>query len=143
MRAPIKYLESFFKPVQAAGPGETLASVARRMEQHNVGAVVIVENQRPVGIVTDRDLALELGARGTSPQTPVVKVMATPVEIVPQDVGVFGATQAMQEWNVRRLVIVDDNGFLVGIVTLDDLLRLLSRELTNLSEGIKPEMAVR
>ncbi len=96
MSRPVKYIETFFKKVQAVGPTETLASVARRMEEHNVGAVVIVENQRPVGIVTDRDLALELGARETSPHTPVVKVMTTPVETVPQDVGVFGATQGVR-----------------------------------------------
>jgi len=143
MSAPIKYVENFFKKVQTAGLSESLASVAHRMEQHNVGAVVIVENQRPVGIVTDRDLALELGARGTTPETPVVKIMTTPVETVARDVGVFGATQAMRELNVRRLVVVDDDGFLCGIVTLDDLLRLLSRELANLTEGIKPEMEVK
>lgn len=142
MSAPTRYIENFFKKVQAAGPTETLASVARRMEEHNVGTVVIVENQRPVGIVTDRDLALELGARGTSLKTPVVQVMTTPVETAPRDVGVFGATQAMRDLKVRRLVIVDDDGFLAGIVTLDDLLRMLSREMTNLSEGIKEEMEV-
>jgi len=49
MSAPIRYVENFLKQVQTAGLTESLASVARRMEQHNVGAVVIVENQRGSG----------------------------------------------------------------------------------------------
>jgi CBS domain-containing protein len=113
------------------------------MELHNVGAVVILEHHRPVGIVTDRDLALALALRGASPRTPVVRVMTTPVETIAAGEGVFQATQAMREHHVRRLVVVDDEDEVVGIVTLDDLLRLLSRELSNLAEGISPEVQVR
>lgn len=140
MNGIIKYVETFMKNVVAAGPNDSLAAIARLMEQHNVGAVVIVENHRPVGIVTDRDLALELGARGASPQTPAVRVMSTPVEIIHQDEKVFGATQTMRDLNVRRLVVVDEDGLLCGMVTVDDLLQLLARELANLAEGIRPEM---
>jgi len=143
MSGTIKFVESFMKKVLAVGPTESVAAVARLMEQHNVGAVIITENHRPVGIVTDRYLALELGARGASLQTPIAKVMTSPVEIIHQDEGVFGATQTMRELNVRRLPVVDDDGLLCGLVTLDDLLRLLGRELANLTEGIKPEMEVK
>lgn len=82
MSGTIKFVESFMKKVLAVGPTESVAAVARLMEQHNVGAVIITENHRPVGIVTDRDLALELGARGASLQTPIAKVMTSPVEII-------------------------------------------------------------
>jgi CBS domain-containing protein len=113
-----RYVESFVKPVRTASPDESLASVARTMEQHNVGAVVAL-------------------------QTPVARVMTSPVETVGCGDGVFHATQIMRERNVRRLAVVDDDGELAGIVTFDDLLRLLSRELSNLVEGIAPEMQVR
>jgi CBS domain-containing protein len=138
-----RYVESFTKPVQTASPNDTLGSVARTMADHNVGTVVVVENHRPVGIVTDRDLALALGVHGATVQTPVVRVMTTPAESIAQGEGVFQATQVMRERNVRRLVVVDEDDELAGIVTLDDLLRLLSRELSNLVEGIAPEMQVR
>ncbi len=138
----IKIIEKFVKKVVTARPEDSLAAVARSMEQHNTGAVVITENHRPVGIITDRDLALELGAHGTPPQTHVVQVMKSPVETIGRDEGVFSATQSMKENQVRRLPAVDEDGRLVGIVTLDDVLRVMSRELSNVMEGIKPEMAV-
>jgi CBS domain-containing protein len=113
------------------------------MEAHNTGTVVVVENGRPVGMITDRDLALELGARGKSPQTAVVKVMATPVETIYEKEGIFAATKVMKDAKVRRLPVVDNEDRLVGIVALDDLIKLLGRELGNLIEGMAPEMAVK
>jgi CBS domain-containing protein len=138
----MKTIERFLKKVFTAHPTDPLAAVAGCMEEHNVGAVVITEASRPVGIVTDRDLALELGARGVPPSTPVVRVMSTPVETISSDEGVFAATQRMMDCRVRRLPVVDDEGLLLGLVTLDDLLRLLSHEMANLTEGIKAELAV-
>ena len=139
----MKLNDIFTRNVVTAGPEETLAAVALRMQEHNVGTVVVVENQRPVGIVTDRDLALALGARDLSPQAPVKKVMTRHVLAIPEDTGIYTATKFMREREVRRLPIVDREDHLVGIVTLDDLLRFLGRELHNLAEGIKREMEVK
>jgi CBS domain-containing protein len=138
-----RYIEHFMKQVVTAAPGDSLASVARTMEQHNVGAVFIVENHRPVGVVTDRDLALALGAHGVPLQAPATRAMTSPPECIQMGEGAFQATQLMRERRIRRLAVVDDEGLLAGIVTLDDLLRLFSRELTNLVEAIGPEMQVR
>jgi CBS domain-containing protein len=110
------------------------------MEQHNVGSVVIVEQQRPVGIVTDRDLAIVLGTRAKVPHDLAVDVMSTPVTVVGQHEGVFKATQVMKERGLRRLVVVDDLGRVIGLISLDDMLLLLARELQNLAEGVKAEV---
>ena len=139
----MKTIEKFVKRVVMARPQETLAAVARLMDQHNVGAVVLAEDHRPVGIVTDRDLALHVAARGVPLQTPAARVMSTPVQTVGREDGVFDTSQTMMETGVRRLPVVDDNGQLVGIVTLDDLLRVLGRELSNLVGGIRSEMEVK
>jgi CBS domain-containing protein len=139
----MKLNDIFTRSVVTARPGETLATVALRMKEHNVGTVVVVEEQRPVGIITDRDVALALGALGVSPQAQVQKVMTRHVLAVPEDTGVFTATKYMRERGVRRLPIVDREDRLVGIVTLDDLLRSLGRELYNLAEGIEHEMEVK
>ncbi|HLN32228.1 MAG TPA: CBS domain-containing protein [Gemmataceae bacterium] len=139
----MKTIEKFVKRVVTAMPQETLAAVARLMEQHNVGAVVLAENHRPVGIVTDRDLALHIAAHGVPLQAPAARVMSTPVMTVGRDDGVFDTTQSMMESGVRRLPVVDEDGRLVGLVTLDDLLRVLGRELSNLLDGIRSEMAVK
>jgi CBS domain-containing protein len=103
----------------------------------------VVENHRPVGVVTDRDLALALGVQGATLQSPATRAMTAPAETIQAGEGVFQATQRMRECNIRRLAVVDDEGLLAGVVTLDDLLRLVSRELDNLVEGIAPEMRVR
>jgi CBS domain-containing protein len=139
----LKTIETFVKKVITVHPDTPLSAVARRMDEHNVGAVVISENRKPMGLVTDRDLALQLGARGLPPQTPVHKVMSQPVQTIYRDDGVFDTTQVMMERGIRRLPVVDNEGLLVGLVTLDDLLRVLSRELSNLAQGIKSEMEVK
>lgn len=125
-----------------AGAHDSLADAGRLLEKENVGAIVIVEGERPVGIVTDRDLALAVCVRGMSPQDSLQNVMTCPVATISQDEGVYTATQQLMEQAVRRLPVVDGNGNLVGLVSLDDLLLLLSRELHNMAEGIKAEVAV-
>jgi CBS domain-containing protein len=135
--------ELFTKGAITAGADETLTAVARRMHEHNVGTVVIVEDQRPVGIVTDRDLALALGARGVGRQAKVQSVMTHRVLAIPDDTGVLAATKYIRECGVRRLPIVDAEDRVVGMVSLDDLMELLARELSNLAEGIKHEVAVK
>jgi CBS domain-containing protein len=136
-------IEKFVKKVIMATPHDSLASIAQRMREHNVGTITIVENRKPVGIITDRDLAVAFGARGLSPQTKVKEVMTTPVHTVHRDDGIFATTQCMKEYKVRRLPVVDDEGDLLGIVSFDDLLRVLVAELSNLIEGIRSEMELK
>lgn len=125
-----------------ADPNDSLAKVASLMEQQNVGAVVVTEENRPVGLVTDRDLALSVCVRKISPQECVQNIMTCPVSTINKDAGVYNATQQLMEEAVRRLPVVDDNGDAVGLVSLDDLFLLLSRELQNMAEGIKLETGI-
>jgi CBS domain-containing protein len=69
-----RYTECFAKPVLTVGPNDPLAAAAQAMKKHNVGAVVVVESRRPVGVLTDRDLALALAVNGATPHAPVVRV---------------------------------------------------------------------
>jgi CBS domain-containing protein len=126
-----------------ASPEERLSSIASRMKEHNVGTVVVIKGQKPIGIITDRDLALALGTKRVAPEDAVLNVMTSPVRTIPDGAGIFAATQCMRDAGVRRLPIVNQEGCLVGIVSLDDLLRLLGRELYNLAEGVKSEMEVK
>jgi CBS domain-containing protein len=139
----MKLNDVFTRNVVTAKPEETLAAVALKMQNHNVGAVVIVEEQRPVGMLTDRDIALAVAARGVSPQSAAREVMTRHVLAVPQDTSIFTATKYIREREVRRLPIVDKDDRLVGLWSLDDLLRMLAKELYNLAEGIKHEMEIK
>lgn len=143
MRSNRRTIEAFVKKVVTARPTESLAAVARLMEQHHIGAVIIVEHDRPTGILTDRDLALLLGARGVAPQTEVKSVMKQPVRVAYWDDGVFDVTEVMMEHRVRRVPVVDDKEELIGLVTLDDLLRVLSQEFANLAQSARSDMEVK
>jgi CBS domain-containing protein len=137
----MKPSNKFTKAVVTVGPQSPLSKAAQLMDEHNVGAIVVAEQGRPVGIVTDRDLALAVCAKGLSRDEHVQQDMTCPVTTIKQSDGVFKATQHMMEASVRRLPVVDDSGRLVGLVSLDDLLLLLSGELQNMAEGVRPEMA--
>jgi CBS domain-containing protein len=118
-------------------PGDSLAKAAKLMEDEGVGAVVVTERSKPVGILTDRDLALATCVRGISPYNVVKTMMTSPVSTIRADEGVLDVTNLMMEQCVRRLPIVDDDGCLVGLVSADDLIPLLSHELSNIAEGIE------
>ena len=134
-------LATFTRKVVTAEPKDSLEKVARLMVQNNVGAIVVSEQGRPLGIVTDRDLALATCVLGISRDQHVQTVMTCPVSTIREDEGILDATQQMMQLAVRRLPVVDALGRLVGIVSLDDLLLLLSRELHNLAEGVKAEVS--
>ena len=135
------HLQSMFsKSVVTVRPTETIEQAAEAMEAHRVGAIVVTEQQRPVGIVTDRDIAMAMALRGASGTTAVQDVMTCPVTTVSQDQGIFDVTRQMMENALRRVPVVDDRGRLVGLVALDDLLVLLSRELDNLTKGVRTEI---
>ena len=113
---------------------DTILEAARLMRQHHVGDVVVVEEREglhiPVGIVTDRDLVIEIMATELDPNVITAgDIMEPELVTVKENVGVFEAVQYMRGKTVRRLPIVDESGALVGILTLDDLLELLSEEL--------------
>ena len=131
---------------------ESVAEAARLMRDQHVGSVLIVDEQGgkrvPVGIVTDRDLVVEVIAPELDPEVITVgDIMMTGFAVVKEETGVFEAIQYMRAKGVRRLPVVDIEEKLVGIVTLDDLLILLSEELDALAKLVvreqQNELAVR
>ncbi len=106
----------------ALNPRTPVLDAARAIEQNNIGAVVIVERGSVAGILTDRDLALRVLARGIDPAATLVgDVMSSPVAVLSLEDDQSDAVRLMQERNIRRVPLVE-NGRLAGIVTLDDLL---------------------
>jgi CBS domain-containing protein len=118
---------------------DTVLEAAKLMRQHHVGDVIVVEERGgvtvPVGIVTDRDLVVEIMATELDPDVITVgDIMEQELVTVNEGVGVFEAIQYMRSKTVRRLPVVDKDNALVGILTLDDLLELLSEELLAISK---------
>lgn len=123
---------------------DTVLQAAKLMRQHHVGDLLAVEERDgrriPVGIVTDRDLVVEIVAPELdSTVITVGDIMVTKLVTVKESSGVFEAIQYMRKKGIRRLPVVDDNGGLVGIVTLDDLLALMANELGALGPLVKRE----
>ncbi|MBI2391348.1 MAG: CBS domain-containing protein [Deltaproteobacteria bacterium] len=97
----------------------------------------MVQDRRPVGIVTDRDLALRVVAADAPSTTPVSTVMTVDPTTLPVHATVDTALRTMRMAGSRRLPLVDDDGHLVGIVTHDDIFVSFARELGELGEGIE------
>lgn len=117
---------------------------ARLMRQHHVGDLVVVEDRGgariPVGIVTDRDLVVEIIATELDPSAiSVGDVMLPDLAVVKDDVGLFESIQYMRAVGVRRMPVVNASGGLVGILALDDLLELLAEEMSALARLVKHE----
>lgn len=134
-------LKDFATSVVAVVEPETPALVvAQLMRKHHVGALVVVdaeEKTQPVGIVTDRDLVLELMAESLDPAIFTAgDIMSVDLVFASPDMDAMDAVQLMRRHRLRRLVIADDATRLVGIVTMEDVLELLARELVDLAAAL-------
>jgi CBS domain-containing protein len=116
--------------VDTASHGDTALDVARRMRDRQVGTVVVVNDHRPVGILTDRDLAVRVLAGGLDPQaTRVSDVMTPSPTTIHEDATIVTALGYMRQGRFRRLPVVRRDGSLVGILALDDVIGLVAEEL--------------
>lgn len=132
------------REVACVGRDASIQEAAQLMRTRHVGDLVIVEQRpkgpRPVGIVTDRDLVVEVLAekidtRRVTVGDIVVRDLITAVE----DQTVFDTVEQLQRHGVRRLPVVDREGYLLGIITVDDLFELLAMELAELSKALARE----
>lgn len=112
-----------------------LPEVAALMRNHHVGDVIVVEDKSekriPIGIVTDRDIVIETVALQVDPSAFTAgDLMSAPVVTVSKDDGFVDTLRLMRAHRIRRVPVVTPEGTLFGIVTADDIIRLLSNELS-------------
>ncbi|MFL5347549.1 MAG: DUF2267 domain-containing protein [Hyalangium sp.] len=114
--------EVMTREVEVVHPEDTLRHVAEQMRTLNVGAIPVCDGQRLQGIITDRDIVVRAISQGMDPSsTPISRVMTDEVESIFADEDVGLAAQRMQEEQIRRLLVVDRDKTLVGILSLGDL----------------------
>jgi signal-transduction protein with cAMP-binding, CBS, and nucleotidyltransferase domain len=114
-----------------ARPGETAREAASRMREAGVGTLIVLdEGDRPIGIVTDRDLMVQVVAEGRAPaKTLLSSFMSAPVHTVREDAPIEDALALMARRGIRRLpVVAASEERLIGVLALDDVLELLAEE---------------
>jgi CBS domain-containing protein len=125
----------------------TVAAAAKLMRHGHVGSLVVVEQMNggkrvPVGIVTDRDIIVEVMATGLDAAVITVgDIMESEVVVGRESDSVIETLEVMRFKGVRRLPTVDADGQLVGIVTVDDLLEILAEELGELAKIVAREQS--
>lgn len=115
------------------GRDDTIFKAAELMRQNHVGDVLVVEKKNdttvPLGIVTDRDVVVEIVAPGLDPKVITVgDIMLPHLACIEEDRDIFDAIKLMTSKGIRRLPVVDNKGSLIGILTLDDLLLMMAKE---------------
>ncbi|MCL7488064.1 MAG: CBS domain-containing protein [Desulfobulbaceae bacterium] len=127
------------REVVIADKNSTILEVARLMRQHHVGDVVIVhpggDKPKPIGILTDRDIVVELlAAEVPLDAVSVGDVMTFALVTAREQDSIWDTLQSMRTKGIRRVPVVNDQGGLEGILTVDDLLELLAEELILLAK---------
>jgi CBS domain-containing protein len=132
------------REVVFAKAGESVLAAALLMREHHVGSLVVIEETAgrrvPVGVLTDRDIAVGVVALGLNPEATLVgAVMGPEVVVVREDSGIADTVALMRQKGLRRLPVVDRAGGLVGLVAADDLLELLAEEMGGLAAIVARE----
>lgn len=129
------------RSVDLADPTEPVWQAAERMRQRGVGTLLIVDEwNKPIGIVTDRDLVVRVLAEGLDGNSTLVRdVMTADPKSLPESAPIEEALSLMQAGSFRRVPIVDAEEKLVGLVSLDDILMLLSEEFRQIGQLVERE----
>ena len=114
------------KALISVNPATTALQIAKMMEQGGIGAVLVKENENLVGIVTDRDFATKIAANNLPFDTPVAKIMSSPLITINYDESIVAAAERMSSKKIRKLA-VSDNGTIVGLITSTDLVNQFAK----------------
>ena len=129
------------REVDLADQSETAWEAANRMRERAVGTLVVLNaEQEPIGIVTDRDLVERVMASGHDPNTTLVSDVMTHIpNTVTEEESIESALALMRSGRFRRLPVVDRQGKLVGLLSLDDVLMLLAEEFVQIGSLLERE----
>jgi CBS domain-containing protein len=118
-------------------PDTGLQDIARMMLDNDCGAIPVVEQGKPVGIVSDRDIAVRAVAEGRNPlEMTAAEIMSAPVETVTEDTSVDDLFDLMEDKQIRRVVVVDEDGGVCGIVAQADIAEYAGDEVAEVVQEI-------
>ena len=117
--------EVMTRALVSVDPSTTLSQISKMMEQGGMGSILVKRNGSPSGIITDRDFAIKVAAKGLSLDTPVEKIATFPLVTISFDESILDAAKVMSDKKIRKLAVVE-NGKIVGIITTTDLVNKLA-----------------
>jgi CBS domain-containing protein len=117
----MKVRDIMTRDVKTARPEDTIQQVARLMSETDTGVIPITEGLRPIGLLTDRDIVIRALAEGRGLETTASQIMTTNLELVQEDDDLTDVTDRMSRQQIRRVLVVDNNRDLCGIVSLGDV----------------------
>lgn len=130
------------RPAETLPPTASCSDAAAMMRDQRVGSVVVIEHERPIGIVTDRDLVLRVMAEQRDPNHISVRAVMSGYPVLCAKVSSLAdALRTMRGAGVRRIPVVDADGCIAGMLSLDDVLIKLGREIGRLSEVVEAELS--
>ena len=119
----------------------TIAEAADLMRKKHVGCVIVIDaDDQVIGVVTDRDIAMALALEKSTPGSPVSQVMTTGIDTISHTMTVHDVTRFMRTIDVKRLPVVDENNRLIGVVSNDDIIALLAREMFDACGTLTPKL---
>jgi CBS domain-containing protein len=129
------------REVDLADPEECVQVAASRMHSRNVGTLIVLNDaKQPIGILTDRDLAVRVVAEGRDPYATTVSEIMTEVPVtVAEDTPIEQALGVMRAGPYRRVPVVDNDGALVGLLSVDDVMDLLTEEFNEINRLLQRE----
>lgn len=135
----MRTIDSLHRSGVGIGPERTIRDAAALMEEAGIGALAVVDGDRLIGLVTDRDLVRRVLARDLAPDARIDSVMTTPVVTIAASADLDQAFALFGTHGLRRLPVERDGHF-VGMISIDDLLVCVSRQLTDLARPVTAEI---
>jgi CBS domain-containing protein len=127
--------------VRSIEPSETVFNALQMMADHGIGALLVVQNGKPVGLFSERDYARKLALRGLrSRETTVSAIMSSPVLTIRPDASVQEALSVMTDEYIRHLPVVDGSG-VIGMVSIGDLVKAVIQDQQSLIEQLESYLA--
>ena len=127
--------------VQSIDPNENVYEALRQMDEHGIGALLVMEGNKPIGLFSERDYARKLALRGLrSRETAVKTIMSSPLLTISPDASVQEALSVMTEKYIRHLPVVDGSG-VIGMVSIGDLVKAVIKDQQSLIEQLESYLA--
>jgi CBS domain-containing protein len=127
--------------VQSVDPNENVYEALRQMDEHGIGALLVMEGNQPIGLFSERDYARKLALRGLrSRETAVKAIMSSPLLTISPDASVQEALSVMTEKFIRHLPVVDGSG-VIGMVSIGDLVKAVIKDQQSLIEQLESYLA--